>query len=411
MKRNKIFFLLLTVQLLSANFLNAQWVQSNLNAGLGRSLYSDGTTIYAATSQGVYYTSDIGDPWISIGPQYEDIFSVIKNGNKIIAGSGMGHGVFLSSDNGQTWYQPATLNNRSVYALAKSSTHIFAGTWGAGIFRSADDGETWESAGLNPRSIWDLLVVGNTLFAASPDLYSRIYFTSDNGVTWNYGSLDYPASDPRALFYSDGKLFACDMGLWVSADMGNTWQLQYGVTYDSTGYPVDVMMFRSMTKYDQYLIAGVAFESIYLSSDNGISWTPFNDGLITDWTFADMAINGSYIWALRDFFGNAYRRPAMEVTTNVKEEKNVIDNFVLYQNYPNPFNPVTTIKFSIESSAVVKVTVFDLLGKELKVIVNEYRNAGTHSVGFNANTLPSGVYFYSFQSGNFTQTKKMALLR
>ena len=412
MKTNNIFFLFLMGQLISTSILQAQWVQSNLNSGLGRSLYSDGTTVYAATLQGVYYTNDTGDPWFSIGPQNEDIFSIVKSDNKIIAGSGTDHGVYLSTNNGQDWYQPPTLMNQSIWALAKSNTHIFAGTWGGGVFRSADNGESWESAGLDGRAIRDLLVVDNKLYAASDDFsYGRIYYTSDNGNTWNYGSLDSPACSPRGLLFNDGKLFACDMGLWASTDMGNTWHVQYGLTFDSTGNVTDGMMFRSITKYKQYLIASVDFESIFISSDNGISWNSFNEEIITDWTFVDVEINGQYIWALRESFGNAYRRPLQDIVTTVDEKENIINNFTLYQNYPNPFNPTTTIKISLPKSGLVQVKVYDILGNEIKNLLNEYKQAGTHYIEFDASKLSSGVYFFRISTNNFSDTKKMVLVR
>lgn len=85
--------------------------------------------------------------------------------------------------------------------------------------------------------------------------------------------------------------------------------------------------------------------------------------------------------------------------------------FQLDQNFPNPFNPVTTITFSLPQSGLTTVKVFDILGKEVRTLVNEVRSAGSHSVPFNASDLPSGVYFYTLRSGNFTQTKKMMLTK
>ncbi|MFH0736760.1 MAG: T9SS type A sorting domain-containing protein [bacterium] len=85
--------------------------------------------------------------------------------------------------------------------------------------------------------------------------------------------------------------------------------------------------------------------------------------------------------------------------------------FSLGQNYPNPFNPTTTIKFSIPYSNVVTLKVFDVLGAEVTNLVNEYKNAGTYEVNFDGSNLASGVYFYKLQTGNFTQTKKLLLLK
>ena len=96
----------------------------------------------------------------------------------------------------------------------------------------------------------------------------------------------------------------------------------------------------------------------------------------------------------------------------VSENNNEIPaNFSLSQNYPNPFNPVTNIKFSLPSSGMVKIVVFDLLGREVATLVNDEMSAGNYTVDFDASSLSSGVYFYRLDAGNFTQTKKMLLVK
>jgi hypothetical protein len=87
------------------------------------------------------------------------------------------------------------------------------------------------------------------------------------------------------------------------------------------------------------------------------------------------------------------------------------NNFELYQNYPNPFNPVTKIKYGLPVSSNVKITVFDLLGKEIKTLLNSFKNAGYYEVEFNASNLSSGVYFYKLQYGYFIEMKKMILIK
>ena len=98
--------------------------------------------------------------------------------------------------------------------------------------------------------------------------------------------------------------------------------------------------------------------------------------------------------------------------TGVEPVNNQVPNsYNLSQNYPNPFNPVTNIKFSIPTNGNVKLVVFDVLGREVTTLVNEVRNAGNYVVDFDASNLSSGVYFYTLESGNFTQTKKMLLVK
>jgi len=91
--------------------------------------------------------------------------------------------------------------------------------------------------------------------------------------------------------------------------------------------------------------------------------------------------------------------------------KTIPSEFKLYQNYPNPFNPVTTIRFNVKDNMFVSLKVFDLLGREVSSLVNEKLNAGEYSVPFYGAYLPSGVYFYRLWAGDFSETKKMLLLK
>ena len=87
------------------------------------------------------------------------------------------------------------------------------------------------------------------------------------------------------------------------------------------------------------------------------------------------------------------------------------DEFKLYQNYPNPFNPYTKIKYYVPRSSQVQITVYDILSNKIAMLVNEEKPAGSYEVQFDANNLPSGVYFYKLQAGSFTKTMKMLLLK
>ncbi|MCZ7609428.1 MAG: T9SS type A sorting domain-containing protein [Ignavibacterium sp.] len=89
----------------------------------------------------------------------------------------------------------------------------------------------------------------------------------------------------------------------------------------------------------------------------------------------------------------------------------VVDNYKLSQNYPNPFNPVTKIRYQIPQSGFVTLKIFDVLGAEVKTLVNEEKIAGQYEVDFNASKLASGVYIYRIQAGDFISSKKMILLR
>jgi len=107
----------------------------------------------------------------------------------------------------------------------------------------------------------------------------------------------------------------------------------------------------------------------------------------------------------------AFRRNFPVVLSAENEQNNLPQEYVLYQNYPNPFNPSTTISWQSPVSGWHTLKVFDMLGRELTTLVDEYLEAGKHKVDFNASNLSSGVYYYQLNAGDFVQSKRMLLVK
>ncbi len=135
-----------------------------------------------------------------------------------------------------------------------------------------------------------------------------------------------------------------------------------------------------------------------------------------EYTFTDNSVNsGNYFYRLKqiDIDGSFEYSQAVEVSLGLPSE------FSLSQNYPNPFNPTTTIKYSIPTSEtlhatsqqLVQLKIYDILGREIATLVNKKQAPGNYEVRWNAENLPSGFYFYKLQTGEFTQTRKMILLK
>jgi hypothetical protein len=96
------------------------------------------------------------------------------------------------------------------------------------------------------------------------------------------------------------------------------------------------------------------------------------------------------------------------VSSNAEE---IPIDYSLSQNYPNPFNPSTTIKYSVPEPGIVQLKVYDIIGNEVAVLVNEKKAPGSYNAGFNAARLASGVYIYTLRAGSFVETKKMILMK
>jgi hypothetical protein len=97
--------------------------------------------------------------------------------------------------------------------------------------------------------------------------------------------------------------------------------------------------------------------------------------------------------------------------TNIEEKNTIPVGYSLHQNYPNPFNPSTTIEFSLPKSEFVELKIYNILGKEVSILVSKKLNQGNHSYKFDEQNLASGVYYYQLVAGEYREVKKMILLR
>jgi len=110
-------------------------------------------------------------------------------------------------------------------------------------------------------------------------------------------------------------------------------------------------------------------------------------------------------------FGNNFIINVIDQPTYIKDKNIFPSQFVLEQNYPNPFNPSTSLQYTIGSRQFVTLKVFDVLGNEVAILINEEKPAGNYMVRFDASNLSSGIYYYRLETNGFSQTKKMVLLK
>ena len=129
--------------------------------------------------------------------------------------------------------------------------------------------------------------------------------------------------------------------------------------------------------------------------------------LITDDLYFDVIFN-SYTGGNN---GGGFSYTRTQYVLSIDETANLIKVYSLNQNYPNPFNPVTTISYDIPTESNVTLTIYDITGRMVKALINETQQAGMKQIMWNATDVSSGVYIYRIQAGDFTQTRKMILLK
>jgi len=146
--------------------------------------------------------------------------------------------------------------------------------------------------------------------------------------------------------------------------------------------------------------------------NNNINITPnTTHQLVPNWgDFADLGLT---IYVDNGNDGTIDDTIIVDNTVDVKDQgyNNIPTEYKLEQNYPNPFNPTTTIRYSIPKAGSVTLKIYNLIGEEIATLVNEEKAAGNYEIEFDATQLPSGVYFYQIKAGDFSQTKKMLLLK
>lgn len=173
----------------------------------------------------------------------------------------------------------------------------------------------------------------------------------------------------------------------------------------SIAVPVVLFLLCSMPVYNslaQHQIRAWAFGSNGISSNNDIAVKSTAGQPVTGMQSGDTFTLYSGFWFIT----------ATQIVTTVELPESCIPGqYILMQNYPNPFNPATTIRFGLPSAGDVQLIVYDILGRKITTLVDEYKEAGYHDVIFSATDLSSGIYLYRIRAGDFVKTKRFLVLK
>lgn len=296
------------------------------------------------------------------------------------------------------------------------------------FLKTTDGGNSWISMNNNAfggvsGNIWRMVDFVNPnvgYFSASgTDVYDKIYKTIDGGENWNETNFqsDYGAiqilkfyNENIGLAYDINHTLDSDFGLiYRTIDGGDSWET---ISLASNGRGEDFEFIPS----DPSIVWFCDYYSLFFSTDTGKTWTmqsaPTDTLMGRDIVFSDenngrllCEDNGSYNILITNNNGG--------IVTDIKKEENneVPQVFKLLQNYPNPFNPVTTIKFAIPKREHVELSVFNTLGQQIDILVNEELTEGSYEIEFSGSNLSSGIYYYILKTSNYRDVKKMLLLK
>lgn len=347
-----------TCEFYSVNFINAQ------------TGFVSGARVQYPNSNGIVYkTTNSGENWfISIYPSGFKTNSVnFINANTGFLTDAIG-AIAKTTNGGINWYSSYYLSGRYFYDIQflNENTGYFSGSQGV-LFKTTNCGVNWVSRSISTyyqiKKIQFLNDMTGYALGTDPNIArANTFRTTDGGLSW---ATTFAANNTelRTMHFINDSIgfIAGENGICLrTTDFGSSW-------------------------YSPQLITCGNLNSVIFLNEN------------TGFIFGDYGI------LLKTTTGGI-----TSVSQNISEYP---ESFSLSQNYPNPFNPVTNIKFDIPKSGLVKITVYDLLGREVTSLVNQQMQPGSYSVDWDASNYPSGVYFYRIETETFTDSKKMILLK
>jgi len=383
--------------------LYSQWVQ--LTSGISSnksvtSFASKGNYIFAGTKySGIYRSSNNGNSWSQINLTSYTITSLLVYSNNIFAATSS-NGLWFSFGYGEAFSQffPYSLAGNNP-VIASSSTNRFYSGSDRGVYLTSNGGVNWYNT-LTGNLVICLTTQDEHVFAGTHS--QGIYHSINNGQSWDY---NVPFSDQkiRALASNGTVIYAGkNDGVWRS--------FSSGIVFEQT----TLNNFQVYSIYAQpnatNLIAGTKSGGVYFSTDEGDSWVQKNDGLPALYTIQAVFMKDNFVFIGTDS-ASIWRRPFTDFT-GVTGGNNTLPNaYKLYQNYPNPFNPTTNIKYQISNNSFVSLNIYDALGRNIETLVNDKQSHGTYEVSWDASKYPSGIYFYKLTAGEFSEVRKMILVK
>lgn len=318
--------------------------------------------------------------------------------------------VYYTINSGNNWMQVFAQPNGSINSIRFSNSNNavmcgnpVAGRWS--LWKTGNGGYIWDSIGMylpqngsetGLRNSFE--VVGQNIWMGTNN--NRVYHSTNYGSNWTYGT-------PTGLTNSYGVAFT-NPALGLVGGTAMMRSTNGGVSYNAitvpgTGTITDIDAANARFWYTRG-------NNIYMSTDNGTSWNTAYTGNSN----ALLDINISIPSGCPQGWSAGANGTIVKMTLLVGISNNnnqIPTSFNLFQNYPNPFNPSTKIIYELPVPTNVKITVYDLLGREISLLVDAYQTAGSHPINFNGDGFASGIYLYKIEAGAFTDTKKMILLK
>ena len=436
--------------LISSQISYSQWTFTGSVSGLGSypsiSVVDQNNVwvVGGVSTPVIYRTTNGGTNWVSVpttGIATAELYCVwAVDANTVYVGNGLANASFYkTTDAGVTWTTVASTGgsagffNGIVFSKTTPSFGIAQSDPPAGVGNpyyisvTTNGGSTWAPLSPAPPGVSgqasalnSIIVIDNQFFGfgLGNNAPPRSYLTSNGGATWYAGDMSAMGTASgfvSGLAFKDDKLTGIGAteaslpNIGRTTDGGVTWA-SVNVGTGFTGYCTCKWIEGTNTCYIS--AAAGASGVVKKSTNGGLTWTTMTTNGLTGIAHMEFKRVGTTVYGFAALANGSIIKVTDAVTEVTPINSIVPSEFALSQNYPNPFNPTTTINFSLPTSSNVSLKVYDALGKEVAILVNEFKSAGNYSANFTAaSNLTSGIYFYTISAGDFTSTKKLMLVK
>ncbi len=403
---------------------------SGVNSPLYCVFFIDDNTGWVGGQSGkILKTTNGGNNWFSQNTGTSFLFSGILFLNPQLGyavGNNVVPGIIYKTTNGGTNWNALTIptiNGCEEIYFINDNTGWASANNGV-VIKTTNGGISWtqHNVGFSIYNVFDLYFLNSLTGWACGGEYSGstsiggIWKTTNGGLNWNT-QLNGMMTISFA-FITDNIAYAVGFGgtIYKTITGGETIPLAptlLSPANNSTNVSLTPTLFwntsANATSYKVIVSSMITFGNIVDSATVTTNQRTIPSGKLnvaTTFYWKVLANNqyGSSPWSDAWYFSTV-------ITGITKINSEIPSSFSVSQNYPNPFNPITKIEFAIPKSSGVKITVYDIAGKEVEVLVNEHLQAGTYQTDWNASANPSGVYFYRIQAGAFLETKRMTLIK
>ncbi len=396
-----------------------------------------GNNLFAGSYNRIFQSTDDGLSWNTVahGLGGMTINSLESYNNRLLVGTN-GGSILISENNGKSWSEIIEgIPNTSINAFAVKNDSVFAGT-GYGVFVKKWDSSFWLPihSGLKSLSTSDIVIHEGNIYLSTTG--GGVFLWDDTYKKWNEVNSGITDFDVTSLASDGDNLYAATKtsGIFKSSNYGNNWlpfnngltslsiediavgegniflgssdgdvfvSKDHGASWSSINNGLVTSQVYKVFVHESNLFAGTQ-NGIFYSSNSGENWSSINEG-ISNVITTEILVKDSILYAGTHEHG-VWKRPLSDIITSIGNiEPDSPSTFALLQNYPNPFNPSTIIEYTIPNSVGdakfasptnVTLIIYDVLGREIETLVDEYKIPGNYKVKWNADEFSSGIYIY-----------------